>query len=87
MDAAFRKMFVSEILDDFTQNPRTILLSTHYINELSNLFGDVLILDKGKVVFHDDSDALRGKRLDSQSATLQDLFIELTGGIENESIS
>jgi ABC-2 type transport system ATP-binding protein len=87
MDAAFRKIFVSEMLDDFTQRPRTIMFSTHYINEMSNLFGEVLVLDKGKIVLHDDGDVLRGKRQDSQSATLQDLFIELTGGIENESFS
>jgi ABC-2 type transport system ATP-binding protein len=87
MDAAFRKMFVREILDDFTQNPRTILFSTHYINEMPNLFGEVLILDTGKVVLHEDGDALRAKRQNSQSATLQDLFIELTGGLGNESLS
>jgi ABC-2 type transport system ATP-binding protein len=87
MDAAFRKMFVREILDDFTQNPRTILFSTHYINEMSNLFEQVLILDKGKIVFQGDGDTLRGQRQSSQSATLQDLFIELTGGIEDESVS
>jgi ABC-2 type transport system ATP-binding protein len=87
MDAVFRKMFVSELLDDFMQNPRTILFSTHYINEMSNLFGEVLIFDKGKIVLHDDGDILRGKRRDSHNATLQDLFIELTGGVEHESLS
>ncbi|MDR1530740.1 MAG: ABC transporter ATP-binding protein [Clostridiales bacterium] len=84
MDAAFRKRFVSEILDDFTQNPRTVLFSTHYINDMSNLFGEVLILDKGKIAVFDNCDVLRQKRLDSESPTLQDLFIELTGGINSE---
>jgi ABC-2 type transport system ATP-binding protein len=63
MDAAFRKMFISEILDDLTQNPRTVLFSTHYIDEMSKLFGEVLILDKGKVVFAGDGDELRQQRL------------------------
>jgi ABC-2 type transport system ATP-binding protein len=87
MDAAFRKLFVGEILDDFTQNPRTILFSTHYIDEMSKLFGEALILDKGRVVFAGDGDELRQRRLDSESGTLQDLFIELTGGIEDGSVS
>ncbi|MDR1599664.1 MAG: ABC transporter ATP-binding protein [Oscillospiraceae bacterium] len=87
MDAAFRKMFVSAILDDFTQNPRTILFSTHFIDEMSKLFNEVLILDKGKVAFQGDSDVLRQLRQNSSSATLQDLFIEITGGIDNEGIS
>jgi ABC-2 type transport system ATP-binding protein len=84
MDAAFRKVFVSELLDDFVQNPRTILFSTHYIDEMSKLFGEVLIIDKGEVVFAGDGDELRRQRVDSQSGTLQDLFIELTGGIEDD---
>jgi ABC-2 type transport system ATP-binding protein len=84
MDAGFRKIFMNEILDDFTQNPRTILFSTHYVDEMSKLFGEVLILDKGKVVFAGDSDELRQQRLESQSGTLQELFLELTGGIKGE---
>jgi ABC-2 type transport system ATP-binding protein len=87
MDAAFRKMFISEILDDFTQRPRTILFSTHYIDEMSKLFSEVLIIDKGKIAFQGDSDVLRERRLNSSNETLQDLFIELTGGTDNESVS
>jgi ABC-2 type transport system ATP-binding protein len=84
MDAAFRKMFVSEILEDYMRHPRTILFSTHYIDEMSKLFGEVLILDKGRVALHEDVDVLRQRRQASASASLQDLFIELTGGIGNE---
>jgi ABC-2 type transport system ATP-binding protein len=86
MGAAFRKMFVNEILNDYMRHPRTILFSTHYIDEMSKLFGEVIIMDKGKIVLHEDGDIVRQKRLDQQSASLQDLFIELTGGVPNESI-
>jgi ABC-2 type transport system ATP-binding protein len=87
MDAAFRKFFVRELLDDFTQNPRTVLFSTHYINEMSSLFGQVLILDKGRLAVFEDCERLRQQRMDSENATLQDLFIQLTGGIDDESLS
>lgn len=87
MDAAFRKMFVREILDDYMRSPRTVLFSTHYINEMSKLFDEVLILDKGKIVLHENGDTLRERLMESQSASLQDLFIELTGGVSNESLS
>jgi hypothetical protein len=50
-------------------------------------FNDVLILDKGKVAVFDNCDNLRQKRVDSGKASLQDLFIDLTGGIADESIS
>jgi ABC-2 type transport system ATP-binding protein len=59
MDAAYRKLFIGEILEDYMRHPRTILFSTHYIEEMDRLFGEAIILDRGRVVAHDDCDALR----------------------------
>jgi ABC-2 type transport system ATP-binding protein len=42
MDAAFRKMFISELLDDYIAHPRLILFTTHYINEMSGIFNPCL---------------------------------------------
>jgi ABC-2 type transport system ATP-binding protein len=59
MDAANRKVFTSEVLEDYMRFPRTILFSTHYISEVERLFSEVLILDKGRVLLHEDSEELR----------------------------
>jgi ABC-2 type transport system ATP-binding protein len=59
MDAAVRKMFIGELLDDYTEHPRTILFSTHYIDEMDKIFGEAIILDRGRVVVHEDCDSLR----------------------------
>ncbi|MDR0858361.1 MAG: ABC transporter ATP-binding protein [Oscillospiraceae bacterium] len=61
MDAAYRKMFISEILEDYMQNPRTILFSTHYIDEMDSVFSEAIILDKGRLIAHEDCDVLRQK--------------------------
>lgn len=61
MDAAMRKLFISELLSDFTQRPKLILFSTHFVNEMEGLFSEVIIINKGQVIAHDDCDNLRSK--------------------------
>ncbi len=58
MDAPSRYIFYEELLQDFMDRPRTIVLSTHLIEEVSQLFEDVVILDHGKLVLHDPVDDL-----------------------------
>jgi ABC-2 type transport system ATP-binding protein len=59
MDAANRKLFVSELLADYTQNPRTIIFSTHYIQEMEGLFAEAIVLHQGRLLAHEDCDTLR----------------------------
>lgn len=73
MDAVYRKVFIDELLADYMAHPRTILFSTHYISEMERLFSEAVIIDAGKVLAHDDADALRAR-----GKTLQDTFIDLT---------
>lgn len=61
MDAAMRKLFISELLSDYMQRPKLILFSTHFLNEMEGLFSEAIIIDKGQVIAHDDCDNLRSK--------------------------
>jgi ABC-2 type transport system ATP-binding protein len=61
LDAAYRKLFISELLEDFTNNPRTVLMSTHFISEMENVFSEAIILGGGRVIAHEDCDVLRSK--------------------------
>jgi ABC-2 type transport system ATP-binding protein len=76
MDAANRRLFINEILADFMRFPRTILFSTHYIGEMENLFSEVLIMDRGRLIAHEDCDRLREKGAAvSGEAAVVDRFI------------
>lgn len=59
MDAPSRYAFYDELLSDYMAHPRTIVMSTHLIDEVSSLFEEVLILDQGRLVVHDEAEALR----------------------------
>jgi ABC-2 type transport system ATP-binding protein len=61
LDAPSRKRFYELLLEDYQENPRTIIFSTHLIDEVSLMFEEVIILREGSVVLHESSEALREK--------------------------
>ncbi|WP_413317985.1 ABC transporter ATP-binding protein [Agrococcus sp. 1P02AA] len=58
LDAVARQMFFDDLLADYTAHPRTIVLSTHHIDEVANLLEHIVILDQGKVLLEADTDDL-----------------------------
>jgi len=61
MDAAARTAFYRELLADYLDRPRTIILSTHLIEEVANLFERVVIIDRGRLVLHEEADELKAR--------------------------
>jgi ABC-2 type transport system ATP-binding protein len=61
MDAPSRYLFYEELLSDYAAHPRTIIVSTHLIEEFGPLFEEVVIIDRGQVLAHDETDALRAR--------------------------
>ena len=60
LDATARGYFYDVLLRDYQAHPRTIVLSTHLIDEMDRLLERVVILDRGRVVRDADVDELRG---------------------------
>ena len=60
LDATARGIFYDELLSDYAAHPRTIVLSTHLIDEMDRLLERVIVLDRGRVVREADVDELRG---------------------------
>lgn len=61
LDAVARQLFYDRLLADYTEHPRTVLLSTHLIDEVSDLIEHVLLIDRGRIVVDEDADTLRWK--------------------------
>jgi ABC-2 type transport system ATP-binding protein len=61
MDVPSRHLFYDALLADYSEVPRTIVLSTHLVSEVSALLEEVVILDRGKLVTQSPVDALRGR--------------------------
>ena len=58
LDAPNRKLFFDLLIEDYTENPRTIIISTHYIDEVSNLFEEILLIEKGQMLVHETKNDL-----------------------------
>lgn len=58
MDAPTRDIFYRELLEDQSNHPRIIILSTHLVSEMDYLFDEVIILDKGSIVLQEDFESL-----------------------------
>lgn len=50
LDANHRELFYQLILEDYNRYERTIVISTHLIEEVSGLIEEVIIINKGKVI-------------------------------------
>jgi ABC-2 type transport system ATP-binding protein len=60
LDAVARQTFYDRLLEDYSEHPRTIILSTHLIDEVSNLLEHVLVIDQGRILIDEDAESLRG---------------------------
>ena len=60
LDAVARQTFYDRLLADYAEHPRTVVLSTHLIDEVSNLLEHVLVIDEGRIIINEDAESLRG---------------------------
>ena len=60
LDAVARQTFYDRLLEDYAENPRTVVLSTHLIDEVSNLLEHVLVIDEGRIIVDSSAEELRG---------------------------
>jgi ABC-2 type transport system ATP-binding protein len=60
LDAVARELFYSHLLEDYSNHPRTIVLSTHLIDEAAKLLEHVIVIDAGSVLIDAVADDLRG---------------------------
>ncbi|MBG6054620.1 ABC-2 type transport system ATP-binding protein [Salinibacterium sp. CAN_S4] len=60
LDAVARQIFYDRLLEDYSEHPRTIVLSTHLIDEVANLLEHVLVIDDGRIIIDEEAETLRG---------------------------
>ncbi|WP_144460094.1 ABC transporter ATP-binding protein [Siminovitchia fortis] len=60
LDAVSRGIFYNRLTEDYVEHPRTVILSTHLIDEVSNLLEHVLVIADGELTIDEDAEKLRG---------------------------
>lgn len=78
MDAVVRREFYDALLSDFVMHPRTIILSSHLINEIEDLLENVVFLHAGRLLASGEADAVRAEHSGDHLASLTDVLISLS---------
>lgn len=71
LDILYRKNFYEQLSNDYFDESRTILITTHQVEEVENLLTDLMFIKKGRLV------------LDASMQEVADKFIEVEVGAEN----
>ena len=71
LDILFRKEFYANLLNDYFDEERTILITTHQVEEIENLLTDIMFINDGKIL------------LDSTMDELGETYIEVMTSGEN----
>jgi ABC-2 type transport system ATP-binding protein len=61
LDAVARQIFYDRLIEDYSEHPRTIILSSHLIDEVANLLERVLVIDGGRIVLDERTDDIRDR--------------------------
>jgi ABC-2 type transport system ATP-binding protein len=64
LDLMYRKQFYDSLLHDYFDHHRTVLVTTHQVEEIEHVLTDVIFLDRGRIVFECSMEELESRYLE-----------------------
>ena len=61
LDIIFRKEFYSSLLEEYFDEDRTIIITTHQVEEVEHILTDVIFVKGGEIVLNEEMDGLTGQ--------------------------
>ena len=61
LDLIYRKSFYDALLNDYFDKTRTIVVSTHQVEEIEHILTDVVFIDRGRVILDASLETLEGR--------------------------
>jgi len=52
LDLLYRKQFYDALLNDYFDHSRTVVVTTHQVEEVQNILTDLMFIDRGKIVLN-----------------------------------
>jgi ABC-2 type transport system ATP-binding protein len=59
LDIVFRKEFFNTILGEFYTQDKTIIISTHQVEEVEQILQDIIFIDDGNIILYEDVEELK----------------------------
>jgi ABC-2 type transport system ATP-binding protein len=64
LDILYRKQFYDSLLNDYYDRSRTIVMTTHQVEEIQDVLTDVMFIDRGRIVFDCSMEQLESRYLE-----------------------
>lgn len=80
LDIVMREYFYRRLLEEYTETGRTFVISTHIIEEASDLFEEVVVIQKGELLLKENTQELLSRAF--RVSGLSDVVDRMTGGLE-----
>jgi ABC-2 type transport system ATP-binding protein len=61
LDILYRKQFYDSLLNDYFDRSRTIVVTTHQVDEIQDVLTDLIFMDRGRIVFRSSMDSLESR--------------------------
>ena len=64
LDLVYRKDFYSQLIEDYYEGDKTILISTHQVEEIEGVLSDAVFMNQGRIVMKDSIESINKKFLE-----------------------
>ena len=64
LDSLYRKQFYDALLNDYFDRSRTIVVTTHQVEEIQNVLTDLVFMDRGRIVLHASMEEFESRYLE-----------------------
>jgi ABC-2 type transport system ATP-binding protein len=64
LDILYRKQFYDSLLNDYYDRSRTILVTTHQVEEVQHVLTDLMFIDRGRIVFDCSMEQIESRYLE-----------------------
>jgi ABC-2 type transport system ATP-binding protein len=64
LDILYRKQFYDSLLNDYFDRSRTIVVTTHQVEEIEHVLTDLVFMNRGRVVFQSNMDEFESRYLE-----------------------
>jgi ABC-2 type transport system ATP-binding protein len=64
LDILYRKQFYDSLLNDYFDRSRTIVVTTHQVEEIEHVLTDLMFMNRGRIVFQSNMDDFESRYLE-----------------------
>ena len=64
LDLVYRKEFYSQLIEDYYDGDKTILISTHQVEEIEGVLSNAIFMNQGRIVMQDSIESINKKFLE-----------------------